>query len=518
MADPPSQSMEGGEIQYVFRIVWCSCIAIATLTFIKYIHLLPEKLRMLYDNSWKIKHHVQHILSKLFPKYYEQGITMDTTDTVVPKVNCQSLIVIENLPKCTTAKDLVKCLNLKDMVQVKKVMKLSVAADKKGNCAGLAVALVPRYCLHHSAILSKHNSTYNGHVIKVREVRNRKINLRKQVKWLSSDNWSHVGFKGRFQVYTDILQDVTTQYGYYLIDGGSYIQYSKDDVDSIIQDSAAAGINKIVMKVRNPINLVDAEIGWCKTYPGYLYATVGAFPTVADTWDVKNSRSLIKLLEKDATNKYVAAIGECGILTPNGNLKLPSFDKQKDLFKEQVQLANRFHKPLLVISNGKVDNMLEILEQYPDVTACLTIGSYVPSDGDINKWMKKGYYLGVTGCVWSNQKDNFWLPSVIKSVPLDKIILCSNTPLLFSSSATKYDNFISEIKCSEDFKNVSKECIDVSKECDTTEEDKYNVEPLALCVVLELLASCLNKSPIKLAKIVNGNAERFYNFDSLDEK
>jgi hypothetical protein len=23
--------------------------------------------------------------------------------------------------------------------------------------------------------------------------------------------------------------------------------------------------------------------------------------------------------------------------------------------------------------------------------------SYVPSDGDINKWMKKGYYLGVTG-------------------------------------------------------------------------------------------------------------------------
>jgi hypothetical protein len=37
-------------------------------------------------------------------------------------------------------------------------------------------------------------STYNGHVIKVREVRNRKINLRKQVNWLSSDNWSHVGF------------------------------------------------------------------------------------------------------------------------------------------------------------------------------------------------------------------------------------------------------------------------------------------------------------------------------------
>jgi hypothetical protein len=40
---------------------------------------------------------------------------------------------------------------------LQKVMKLSVAADKKGNCAGLAVALVPRYCLHHSAILSKHN-------------------------------------------------------------------------------------------------------------------------------------------------------------------------------------------------------------------------------------------------------------------------------------------------------------------------------------------------------------------------
>ena len=111
--------------------------------------------------------------------------------------------------------------------------------------------------------------------------------------------------------------------------------------------------------------------------------------------------------------------------------------------------------------------------------------------------------------MWSNQTDNFWLPSVIKSVPLDKIILCSNTPLLYSNSATKYDKFISEIKCSEDFKNVSKDCIDVSKQCDTTEEDQYNVAPMALCVVLELLASCLSKSPIKLANIINGNAARF---------
>ena len=97
MADPPSQNMERGEIQYVFRIVWCSFIVIATITVLKYIHLLPEELRMLYDNSWKIKHHVQHILSRLFPKYYDQGITMETTDTVVPKVNCQSLIVIGKL-------------------------------------------------------------------------------------------------------------------------------------------------------------------------------------------------------------------------------------------------------------------------------------------------------------------------------------------------------------------------------------------------------------------------------------
>lgn len=79
-----------------------------------------------------------------------------TVQSIYSYVQCFYFFV-ENLPKCTTAKDLVKCLNLKEMVQDKKVMKLSVAADKKGNCAGLAVALVPRYCLHHSAILSKHN-------------------------------------------------------------------------------------------------------------------------------------------------------------------------------------------------------------------------------------------------------------------------------------------------------------------------------------------------------------------------
>ena len=107
-------------------------------------------------------------------------------------------------------------------------------------------------------------STYNGHVIKVREVRNRKIYLRKQVNWLSSDNWSHVGFKGRFQVYKDILQDVTTQYGYYLIDGGSYLQYSKDDVDSIIQDSAAAGTSLYnVTKCISKINILFYNLVKC---------------------------------------------------------------------------------------------------------------------------------------------------------------------------------------------------------------------------------------------------------------
>lgn len=74
----------------------------------------------------------------------------------------------------------------------------------------------------------------------MKEIKNRKINLKKQVTWLSSESWSHVGMKGRFQSYDDILHSITTNHGYYLVDGGNFVQYT-DRVADVVEAAAASG-------------------------------------------------------------------------------------------------------------------------------------------------------------------------------------------------------------------------------------------------------------------------------------
>lgn len=469
-------------------------------------------VRQIYDKLWKLKYYIYRIFLYFFPNYDKMDLILEA-DTGIPKVNCEAIVVIENLPKCTTAKDLVKCLGLKELVQVKKLMKLSVAADKKGQCAGLAVAVVPRYCLHHSLILTKHKSVYRGNVIKIKEVRNRKIKILKQVNWLSSANSSHVGLHGRFQVYNNILQEAATQFGYYLIDGGSYVQYCTGDVESIMEESSACGIEKIVLKVTNLSDINKTEIAYCKKFPGYLYTTAGASHTFADKWSDEHYYTINSLLENPLTNKFVAAIGECGISVPIGYSQ-ETLHKQKNMFSDLVQLANKFHKPLLVRSLRNVDIMLEILDKFPNVTACLSIGYQTPKDKDIQAWINKGHYLGVSGSVWAFYNQNFWIPSIIKTVPLDKIILCSNSPFLLSSASKEHIDFITEIKGCDDFKHVSQESIKIFQKRNE-ETELYDMVPRGLCVVLELLASCLHTPPSSLAQIVNTNAEKFYKFDSL---
>ncbi|CAG2229151.1 tatD [Mytilus edulis] len=503
-----------------FSATWFATVVMGMLTFAVFVigpktlfSNIKSMLVSVYDRRWIVKQHISRNLRKWFP-YFKPVEMLSETVSIIPKVNCQAVVVIENLPKVTTAKDLVKCLQLRQLVHTKKLMQLSVAADKKGACAGLAVAVLPRYILNHSCIMEKHNSVYNGNVIKVREVKNRKIKLKKQVNWLSSDNYSHVGFCGRFQVYNNLLQDVTTQYGYYLIDGGSYIQFC--DIEDVVEAASVAGVDRIVIKMRNPENMLTSEIEWCKTYPGYLYTTLGASYLMAESYKPNTYTALFNQLEHQQNSKYIVAIGECGISKPEylSRVFVPPLEKQISLFKDMVKLANHFKKPLLVKSRRGVEEMLDILKDFPDVTACLTIGYETPDDTAITKWIKKGYHLGVTGSVWAFNERNFWIPELLKTVPIDRLILCSNAPYLSYWKKDEEADFLLEIQKCDDFKKVNKECLKI---IDKDEEDVKtdSVQPATLSIVLELLASCLNKSPIGLSQVLNANAEKFYKFDSL---
>lgn len=102
---------------------------------------------------------------------------------------------------------------------------------------------------------------------------------------------------------------------------------------------------------------------------------------------------------------------------------------------------------------------------------------------------------------------------MLKAAPLDKLILQSNSPYLTNCTSAYKVNYISKIKNRPDFKGVHRKSIELFNR---DRDEDINFEPCQLMVVVELLASCLNKSPISLTSILNANAEKFYKFDACD--
>ena len=65
---------------------------------------------------------------------------------------------------------------------------------------------------------------------------------------------------------------------------------------------------------------------------------VGGSPYAFNEWNDNCYTTVYNVLDNDATNRHVAAIGECGISEPidDPHEKLPPLDKQIKFFRYQV--------------------------------------------------------------------------------------------------------------------------------------------------------------------------------------
>ncbi len=151
----------------------------------------------------------------------------------------------------------------------------------------------------------------------------------------------------------------------------------------------------------------------------FIYATCGISPNDIEDFSEEN----LKKMERLAQNKKVVAIGEIGLdyywNKDNQNL-------QKEIFIQQIQMANRQNKPIVIHTRDAVMDTIEILKTYPvtkkGIFHCCPLNPELIKEG-----VKLGFYISFSGNItFKNAKPE----KAIAQVPLERLLVETDCPYL----------------------------------------------------------------------------------------
>ena len=159
-----------------------------------------------------------------------------------------------------------------------------------------------------------------------------------------------------------------------------------------------------------------------------VWACVGVHPRESGNFDFLEFEKLI-------SEPKVVAVGECGLdwfKIPKEELELER-SRQEDLFKNQIDLAIKFNKPLMLHCRESYNEVLSILEKYkdnlPDTKKNRLRGNahfFVGNIEQAKRFLALGFTMSFTGVItFTHDYDE-----VIKFIPIESIMSETDAPFV----------------------------------------------------------------------------------------
>ena len=168
-------------------------------------------------------------------------------------------------------------------------------------------------------------------------------------------------------------------------------------------------------------NVVRSEevVKWAKT-TDKAFACVGVHPEDVELFNAETLEKLTNL----AKEEKVVGIGEIGLdyHYASDNKKL-----QKEVFISQLKLASALNLPVCIHCRDAVDDLYEILKNNLSlIKSGAVIHCFCENASWAEKFVSLGCYISFCGNFTFKNYDK----SVIRSVPLDKIMIETDSPFL----------------------------------------------------------------------------------------
>jgi len=206
-----------------------------------------------------------------------------------------------------------------------------------------------------------------------------------------------------------------------MIDTHAHLQDEKyENIDEIINNALNFDVNKIVCASSS----VKASLRAVEIATKYenIFATIGIHPEEAGEWN-DQTKELFKQLAK---NEKVKAIGEIGL---DYHYEFFSRDMQKQVFIEQIKLANELNLPIVIHSRDASGDMLEIIREYKDyLINKTTIHCYNMGVGILKEIISYGFNISLGGAI--TFKNARGLLDVVKECPIENLMLETDAPYM----------------------------------------------------------------------------------------
>ena len=199
-----------------------------------------------------------------------------------------------------------------------------------------------------------------------------------------------------------------------------------DDIPNLIDKIVKSGVNKVIVNgcdMKSNFEVLELVEKY-----DIVYGALGFHPTELDDF----SDEQLIWLEKNINNKKIVAIGEIGLDYHYDNTDKV---KQKEVFEKQLQIASKYHKPVIVHSRDAINDTYNIISKYNVIGSLHCFSS---SKEMAERFIKLGFYIGIGGvCTYKNAKE---IKEVIKAIDLEYIILETDTPYLSPEPVRKEKN------------------------------------------------------------------------------
>lgn len=239
-----------------------------------------------------------------------------------------------------------------------------------------------------------------------------------------------------------------------------------EDRDDVLKAAHDAGISKMV-NIGCDLKSSQASVDLADRYP-QIYAAIGFHPHDAKSYDDQMENQLRAM----ANNFKVVAIGEVGL---DFYRDRSPRDVQREIFVRQMRLARELGLPLVIHIRDAYEEAIDMLIAEKAYEGNVVLHCFSGTVKDAERALDYGMYLSLGGVLTFN---NSRLPELVRNVPLDQIILETDAPFLTPHPHRGTRN-----------------------------------QPAMVALVYQKLAEVLNRDLREIEAIIDGNAQKFFEFE-----
>ena len=200
-----------------------------------------------------------------------------------------------------------------------------------------------------------------------------------------------------------------------------FLEEFAEDLPLVMQRAKAAGVSRIYMP-NIDCSTIKPLLDTVAQYPDYCFPMIGLHPTSVNS-DFREELKVMKEL-LDQSHPFVA-IGEVGM---DLYWDRTFINEQFEAFETQIQWSAEYLLPLVIHSRDSFEEVYQVIKRNEHKNLKGIFHSFTGTLEEAERLLQfDGFYLGINGVVTFKKST---LPEVLKNVPLERIVLETDSPYL----------------------------------------------------------------------------------------